>query len=186
MMKPHRWLVALCLSGCAFGLVATARAAEPELLPAEEAFRVTATMKDAKTVALDFQIADGYYMYRNRFRVEGIDGAKLGKAVLPAGKVKQDATFGRVETYRKSVRMLLPIASASKGGAGKQLRVRVTSQGCADAGVCYPPQKHDFALTADSRNTVMPLSAVAEAKGARQDALRDGSKGIADLVTKKP
>jgi thioredoxin:protein disulfide reductase len=185
-MKPRRWLAALWMSGYALGLAATAHAAEPELLPAEEAFRVTATMKDTKTVALDFQIADGYYMYRNRFRVEGVDGAKLGKAVLPAGKMKQDATFGRVETYRKSVRMLLPITYTGNADAGKQIRVRVTSQGCADAGVCYPPQKHDFALTADSRNTVMPLSAVADAKGARQDALRDGSKGIADLVTKKP
>lgn len=167
---------------CACGMASWGQAAEPDLLPAEEAFRVTAMMKDAKTVALDFQIADGYYMYRNRFRVEGLEGAKLGKAVLPAGKMKQDATFGRVETYRKSVRMLLPVANAG----GQPLRLRVTSQGCADAGVCYPPQKHDFALAADSRVTVMPLSPVAEAKGARQDALRDGSKGIADLVTKKP
>lgn len=180
-MKLRKWLGALLSTACVWGLAAGVHAAEPDLLPAEEAFRVTATMKDAKTVALDFQIADGYYMYRNRFRVEGLEGAKLGKAVLPAGKMKQDATFGRVETYRKSVRMLLPVASASG-----PLKLRVTSQGCADAGVCYPPQKHDFALAADSRNIVMPLSPVAESKGARQDALRDGSKGIADLVTKKP
>ncbi len=155
-----------------------ATASEPELLPAEQAFRVSAQFKDAKTVALTYQIADGYYLYRKRFHFDAIEGAKLGKAVLPTGKMKQDATFGRVETYRKSVRVLLPITSVAKAthlNPGDKIRLKLTSQGCADAGVCYPPVKQDVVLTVGSNEAVEPGG-----DGGRKPS------SIADLVKRAP
>lgn len=148
----------------------------PELLEAEKAFQPVARVKDAKTIEVEFKIADGYYMYRKRFQFapEG-DGLKLGKTKMPTGKMKQDATFGRVETYRKSVRMLLPYTSS-----GKELRFKVTSQGCADAGVCYPPLKQDFMLKAGETVAVGPLPP----KGALDLRMNPAPGSIADVIKK--
>ena len=116
-------------------VLGTARAANPDgLLEPEQAFRMSTRALDARTVEVSFAIADGYYMYRERFAFAAGAGAKLGAAQFPAGERKKDEFFGEVETYRKSVAIRLPAQSAS--GA---LDLTVTSQGCADAGVCYIP-----------------------------------------------
>ncbi len=148
--------------------------APPELLEAADAFQVSARLLDPATLEIQYRIADGYYMYRERFKfaIEA-GGPKLGKARLPIGKVKQDATFGRVETYRKSVRVLLPVANIKSGQSGRQesFLLLVTSQGCADAGVCYPPQRHQFRLVSNSSQTVQPLILGASATGAEKEDL---------------
>jgi thiol:disulfide interchange protein len=151
-------------------------APEPELLEPERAFQSSARVKDAKTIEVEFKIADGYYMYRKRFQFapDG-DGLKLGKVQIPSGKLKQDATFGRVETYRKSVRMLLPYSSSNK-----EFRFKVTSQGCADVGVCYPPLKQDFVLKAGEAVAVGPLAP----KGALDLRMNPAPGSMADLIKK--
>ncbi|RJG02362.1 protein-disulfide reductase DsbD [Noviherbaspirillum sedimenti] len=114
--------------------LATAGAhAEDEYLPPEQAFKFSASMKDAGTIAVRFDIADGYYMYRERFGFTA-EGASLGTPQLPSGKVKFDETFQKdVETYRKAVTVLLPVE------AGGIFKLNVASQGCADKGLCYAP-----------------------------------------------
>jgi thiol:disulfide interchange protein DsbD len=145
-------------------LSASVTRAEPELLAPESAFRLSAQRKDAKTLGLEFKIADGYYMYRKRFRfsVEPQTGAKLGPAKFSKGKMKQDPTFGMVETYRDSVRILLPMKLSNKGSpmANTQpLKLIVTSQGCADAGVCFPPVRQAITLPALGRALLLPADA---------------------------
>ena len=123
---------------------AQASQTDPELLESEAAFRFSAKLLDAKTVEVRFAIADGYYMYRDKFRFLADPGpASLGKADLPKGKVKVDPTFGKVETYRKTVTARLPVAGLPPDG---KLSITVISQGCADAGVCYPPMTSKAAL----------------------------------------
>ena len=134
--------------------------AEPELLEPERAFQLSAWLKDAKTVELQYKIADGYFLYGSRFKfvIEPGSSAKLGKARLPKGKLKLDPTFGRVETYRNSVRILLPIASLNKSQGSTDspvLRLKITSQGCADAGVCYPPLHQTLAFQRGNSGAVM-------------------------------
>lgn len=159
------------LNACVIGLAlllaqpvfaALPASAEPgaELLDADKAFQLTARLRDAKTVELSYNIADGYYMYRDRFHF-AIDGkaVKLASRQMPAGKMKQDATFGRVVTYRNSVRILLPLSLASianQTASPHQIGVEVTSQGCADVGVCYPPMTQQLALTVGSTELVHP------------------------------
>ena len=135
--------------------------AEQELLEPERAFLLSARFKDAKTAELLYKIADGYYMYRARFKAvaEPKSSATLGRAVFTKGEMKQDATFGRVEIYRNSMRILIPISSLGKdlGASGeKLLRLKVTSQGCADAGVCYPPLQQTLTLRAGSGDIKHP------------------------------
>ncbi len=134
---------------------------EQELLEPERAFLLSARFKDAKTAEFNYKITDGYYMYRARFKVvaEPKSSAILGKAVFTKGEMKQDATFGRVEIYRNSMRILIPISSMGKdlGPNGeKLLRLKVTSQGCADAGVCYPPLHQILTLKAGSGDIKYP------------------------------
>jgi len=107
-----------------------------DLLEPEKAFRMSTRALDATTVEVSFAIADGYYMYRERFRFALAPGssAGLGTPQFPPGARKKDEFFGEVETYRKQVAIRLPVENA----AGP-LQLTVTSQGCADVGVCYVP-----------------------------------------------
>jgi thiol:disulfide interchange protein DsbD len=127
----------------AFSVVAgLAHAANPEdLLEPEKAFRISARALDEKTAEVRFVIADGYYMYRDKFRFAAQPGAKLGTADLPPGTRKKDEFFGEVETYRKNVVIRLPVQSPDG-----TVRLTVTSQGCADAGVCYVPMDSQVSL----------------------------------------
>ena len=85
-----------------------------------------------------WDIAEGYYLYRDKFRFRAADGsgASLGEAGFPEGMIKDDEYFGPMVVYYGSVAALVPVAGAAPGGA---LDVDITYQGCADAGLCYPP-----------------------------------------------
>jgi thioredoxin:protein disulfide reductase len=118
-------------------LFGMAQAASPtDLLEPEKAFRMSTRALDDRTVEVSFVIAEGYYMYRERFKfaLDAGSQAKLGAPQFPQGQRKKDEFFGEVETYRKHVAIKLPV----EGGADP-LRLTVTSQGCADVGVCYIP-----------------------------------------------
>ena len=116
--------------------------ADDDFLPPEQAFRLSARMLDAHTAVVSYAIADGYYMYRERFSFTA-SGAKLGAPVIPAGKIKYDETFQKnVETYHKGVEIRIPVE-----GIGP-FTLNVTGQGCADKGLCYPPQDASVRLVA--------------------------------------
>ena len=117
-----------------------------ELLEPEKAFAMSARSLDARTVEVSFAIAEGYYMYRERFKFALEDGApaKLGAPQLPKGERKKDEFFGDVETYRKEVRVRIPVEGAST--QAQSLKLLVTSQGCADVGVCYVPMESKATL----------------------------------------
>jgi thiol:disulfide interchange protein DsbD len=117
---------------------------EPKLLPPEEAFRFSARALDARTIEARFDIADGYYLYRDKFAFEaGPADVGVGTPELPAGLRKHDAFFGDVETYRGRVVVRVPLA---RGTPGQPIVLKVASQGCADAGVCYPPSIQQISL----------------------------------------
>ena len=119
----------------------SARAADDFLDPAI-AFRFEARMADPQTLEVRYQIAEGYYMYRERFAFRAA-GAKLGTPEIPPGKVKYDETFQKdVETYKGELVIRIPVE-----GSGP-FTLTAASQGCADAGLCYPPQEHSAQLSA--------------------------------------
>jgi thiol:disulfide interchange protein DsbD len=138
---PQRLLAALTLLFLSCMLLAAPGRAEDFLDPAV-AFKFSARMEGQDTAVVTYTIADGYYMYRERFKFAAA-GAKLGEPQIPPGKVKYDQTFEKdVETYHGSVTIRIPVAS------GAAFTLNATSQGCADAGLCYPPQEHSARLTA--------------------------------------
>ena len=113
-----------------------AAAAQPELLDPEMAFRFSARVLDASNIEVRYQIADGYYLYRERFAFAAEPaGVKLGPAQIPEGKKKKDEFFGEVQTHRGELKFIVPVESAADG----KVSLTATSQGCADVGVCYVP-----------------------------------------------
>jgi thioredoxin:protein disulfide reductase len=129
---PQWLLAALLLATAAIGF--TAHAAEDQFLEPEKAFRLSVRAADERHVEVLFQITPNYYMYSERFEVKSPD-ATLGAVVLPPGKVKFDETFQKdVETYRNELRVRVPVDKAPA-----RFALHVVSQGCADAGLCYPP-----------------------------------------------
>lgn len=119
-------------------------AADPALLPPEEAFRFSARALDERTIEARFAVADGYYLYRDKMRFAVTpDAAGLASPQLPAGKAKEDQFFGKVETYRGTVVVKLDIAG---GAPGQAVVLAADSQGCADQGVCYPPTMQKVTL----------------------------------------
>jgi len=121
-------------------MVGPLQAAEAFLAP-EQAFRLSARVADAQTLALRFEVAPGYYLYRERFEVvPGGPDVVLSPPVYPAGVVKFDETFQKeVEIYHEVLEVPLAVQSAPG-----QFTVKVTHQGCADQGLCYPPQIHQL------------------------------------------
>jgi thiol:disulfide interchange protein DsbD len=129
-------LMARILAGLLGALGICSAIAADEFLRPEQAFGLTVRALDADTLQVSYAIAPGYYMYREQFKFEPA-GARLGEIAFPKGKVKFDETFQKeVETYRDNFTVKLPIASSTKG----LFELAITGQGCADKGLCYPPQ----------------------------------------------
>jgi thioredoxin:protein disulfide reductase len=128
---------------------------EADLLPPEKAFRFSARAEDA-AIEVRFAIAEGYYLYRERFAfaVEGNPALRLGAPQFPAGVRHKDEFFGEVETYRKEVRIRIPAE-----GTGR-FALKVISQGCADAGVCYVPMESRATLRLDGAGDAGPRFSV--------------------------
>ncbi|MBR8270305.1 protein-disulfide reductase DsbD [Burkholderia cenocepacia] len=136
-VRALRFLAVLLSFVFVLGGLSVARAADDFLDPSV-AFKFSASESPGQ-VDVRFKIASGYYMYRERFAFAVKSGqATLGEPQFPAGHVKFDQTFQKdVETYRDEVVVHVPVKQA----AGP-FELAVTSQGCADEGICYPPAEH--------------------------------------------
>lgn len=135
-----RTLILLLLGVLVAGLVSV-RATTPEFLRPEEAFKVDAKLlaePDGPLLLVNWQIREGYYLYRKRFAVTvDAPGVQLGSLSIPKGEITEDEYFGKSEIYRQQVDIRVP-ATIAPGINDLQLKLR--SQGCADAGLCYPPE----------------------------------------------
>ncbi|KAF3998746.1 protein-disulfide reductase DsbD [Glaciimonas immobilis] len=155
------FVVLLTLMTLSMALSTSSAHADEDYLAPEVAFKFSARMADPKTAEVTYAIADGYYMYRERFSFKA-DGATLGEPKIPAGVIKFDQTFQKnVETYHHSVTIHIPVEAA------KVFTLIVAGQGCADKGLCYPPMEHRISLSPDGAIGGGGLmSAIAAAKGA--------------------
>jgi thiol:disulfide interchange protein DsbD len=147
LRRLDRVAVHACLLACMLGIGSLHAEGVPglaqSLLPADQAFRLSARALDASTLEARYDIADGYYLYRDKlaFRTDPVTARAPS---LPAGKRKHDAFFGDVDTYRGEVVVRIPL---EKRAAGEKVTLHADSQGCADVGVCYPPNPQQLTLT---------------------------------------
>lgn len=146
-------------------LLASPARAEDEFLDPSEAFKFTAKMVDGHTIAVNFQIANDYYMYRERFKFSAT-GAKLGTPAIPPGKVHYDETFAKdVETYRKSVTITIPV------DVNGPFTLLASGQGCSEKGLCYAPQDYKASLSGSGSVPLPAATAAAAAAPAASAAV---------------
>jgi len=171
MLRLLLLLVGLCSSAFAY----TFAYASGEPLPVEQAFRFSARALDEKTLEIRYDITDGYYLYRDKFKF-AVEPAtvKLGAPQLPAGKMKKDENFGDVEVYRGRLIFKLPIEAAGLDA----VTLKATSQGCADLGICYPPNPQSVQVAMANFSSI-PDAATSNAAPA---ASGDESSRIATLL----
>ncbi|MGA1007834.1 MAG: protein-disulfide reductase DsbD [Sedimenticolaceae bacterium] len=135
--------------------------AEEDFLTPDQAFAVTAVAVSPETVRVTWEIADGYYLYQSKFKFGSDDvGVALGNESLPSSITKDDPIFGKVEIYRNKVSIDVPIESFPANLDSFNLKTR--SQGCADKGICYPPQTRSL-LVAVSPSADKPRAIKASA-----------------------
>ena len=127
---------------------------EPEFLPVDEAFQLQASLQPNRVILARWEIAAGYYLYRHQFdvRLNALDsGALLGEPRIPEGIAKRDEFFGDVEVYYGSIAIQIPVVGTLPDDA----EIHIDYQGCADAGLCYPPETRSFSVLG---STLLPVA----------------------------
>lgn len=165
----------------------TVARAQAEFLEPEKAFVFSAQMASPDTLELHYRVAPGYYMYRERFgiAITPADATKLGQAVYPKGEVKYDPTFEKdMEVFHKDVTIRVPV-----GAGGQPFTLTLTGQGCADAGLCYPPMDSTVKLTPVAGGYAVAgtgigraASAAPATSGGLSALVNAGDTGLADAL----
>lgn len=145
--------------------------AEQQYLQAEEAFLLSVSKQPNGQVRLTWDISKGYYLYRKQMNIEADPAGSPQPINWPAGTVKTDEFFGESEVYHDQVSVLVKAPDAQA--------LNLTWQGCADAGLCYPPQKKRVSL-ADVAFT--PASTTGEAVDSQESAGVDAFGEDQDLA----
>ena len=167
----------LAATGVALLLCTAAVAQEPKFLPPDQVFHLSGAAAGSGVVRLDWTIRDGYYLYRSRMKVSAPDGTALGALQLPQGQIKMDQYFGREEIYRTAVSGTMAVQGATATGA-RSLPLRVTYQGCADAGLCYPPITKTLTVALLPAGTGGP--AAGNSTGSLSSSAQPDQQGYAD------
>lgn len=142
MKSRHLFAITLAAASLA------ASAATPELLDIRQAFQVAASFP-GEAIDIRFRIADGYYLYRDKIRIDvEPDNARAGKTRLPRGTIKVDEFFGRNQVFRGEVSVRIPLRPSR---TLETVVLKVRTQGCADVGVCYPPREEVLTMTRGDR-----------------------------------
>jgi len=121
----------------------------PSFLKVDQAFQMDFE-QSGKQLIVKWDIAEGYYLYKKQFSIEA-DGALLGQPVYPKAVEMEDEYFGLSDVFKQDFKVIYPIIKASQDAV-----VKVRFQGCAEAGLCYPPKKNDIYLNVVSDNKGQP------------------------------
>ncbi|MCB5161332.1 protein-disulfide reductase DsbD [Marinomonas algarum] len=122
----------------AFTFGATSAFSQPDFLPAEQVFKPTLSDPKEGQVTVSWIIEPGYYLYQSQLSLSGPDAQHLNLTSFPNGELKQDPYYGEVVVYREQ--LSVPIQYTDKLPPGTQISAQLSYQGCADQGLCYPPQ----------------------------------------------
>ena len=158
---------------------AGAASAASDFLPPDQAFKVFVRATAADRIEVAYAVTDGYYLYRNKLKFKVAEGAPatLGAPAMPEGETKTDEYFGTQQVYHQDFTVMLPVSRAA--GPALTLPVTLSWQGCADAGLCYPPTTRTFEVAlpaadkavAAAMGTAGPAAPGADGYVAEQDWL---------------
>lgn len=143
MIRRFVLLFALLATGVAMAQTDLSRAGAEDpfgrFLPIERAFQVGAVALDANTIGIVWRVAPEYYLYEHRFSVTAADGTTLGALQIPPGITHTDEFFGTVQVHRGQVEIRVAVLRTDTGPV--EIPLVLGYQGCADAGLCYPPDE---------------------------------------------
>ena len=173
------WLACLLTLSSGLAQAQLFKLPQPEFLPADEAFQVQARAVGPRALEVDFRLAPDVYLYREqtgaRLQVSGQAEQTLNWD-LPPGEAKHDPTFNKVmEVYHRDVMGGLTLPP----GLPAEARLLITYQGCADAGLCYPPQTRAFQLRMDGQGALLSIQPVADGDPSLNLDGNDPSPGLA-------
>ena len=152
---------------------------EPTLLPVERAFPVSAELTAPNRVVARWDVQEGYYLYRGKlaFELTGTDNA-IAHVETPAGEPKNDPYFGRLEVYHHPVEATLKLEHA----VTRPFELVAHYQGCADAGLCYPPQTSRIRLTPAGATGEVAQKVPAPATAASAGLLQAGTNELTRIL----
>jgi len=181
------WIVLIAL----LGLAGFARAqSEDDLLPVEQAFKLTAKIDEPGKIALHWEIAPDYYLYRTRIKAKTSQaGLTLADLALPAGEKKHDEFLGDVEVYHHAVDASLPYTLTD--AATKTIAVTITVQGCheVDPKICYPPNPTALTLDVPAAGAAAasePAPSTLSAPSSKLALNLNGPQGTSDAQANEP
>lgn len=151
-----------------------------EVLPPEEAFPYSIEAS-ADELLLKFDVQDGYYLYRKQFAFASqTDAVTLGTPVLPIGDIHEDEFFGVVETYRDQFEVRIPYWRSTETD---EMDFQLTAQGCADIGLCYPPQRWTSNVSLPKGSSLFSGTSDSELLPADEAFVLDGRVDGANQIT---
>jgi thiol:disulfide interchange protein DsbD len=165
---------------------------EDDILSPEQAFQVSAESLDGNTLKVRWTIADGTYLYQDKLKVELVaDGVQLGQYEMPTPDIKKDSvkpdgTFGDVPVYHNEVTLEIPLLRGNTEAT--DIEVKTAYQGCADRGICYPPQKSTLkvALPAAGGATAVAAAPAPQTAPAGDAPVNEQDQLLGDLQTASP
>lgn len=122
----------------------TKDASSDGFLEPEQAFKLSMQAKDGQTLLADFEIAPGYYLYRERifFKLKEGSTSKIASVDFPKGEMKHDPNFGDMEVYHQSFKVRLNLQHP--GSPPPVMTLKASFQGCSEKGLCYAPIRKAF------------------------------------------
>src|SRR6202008_3238552 len=142
-VSAKRVLASIAFLSLLSGSRAALAIGEDEFLPPEDAFRYTVSA-DEKNLTVEWQATKGYYLYKKRLGLSAATpGVTVGESVYPKGEIHKDEYFGEQEIFRDTFKVTAPLSGAK---AGDTIALKLKWQGCADAGLCYPPSVWDASV----------------------------------------
>lgn len=115
----------------------------PQILPAEDAFALSAIIELPNTLIVMWDIKEGYYLYKKSLSFNQFNGPPLGNAQIPAGESISDEYFGLVDVFYNKLLIKIPFDANT---AENEISLQLEYQGCAEAGFCYPMQQKQLTL----------------------------------------
>jgi thiol:disulfide interchange protein DsbD len=151
------------------GLLSGGAPSEGDFLPVDKAFRLTASSESPDRVTLRWAIADDYYLYRDKTKVAVAAGtAQLGQPAIPGGEARQDEYFGEQVVFFEEMVADVPVAAAA---GTREITLKVSYQGCAEAGLCYPPTTKEITVALAAPGSPAAASAGPARMQSEQDRL---------------
>ena len=146
---------------------------QADLLPPDQAFQFFAMIQDANTLHVEWKIAEGYYLYREKTQLTLVNAkdVQLGSYEIPRGTPKHDEAFGQVEIFHNELSFDVPITRTN--AEPQTITIEAKYQGCADRGVCYPPMSKsiNLELSAAQINTASKAKITRETPSSEQNII---------------